>query len=188
MSLPYPEPLHPHVTLRMSRNRRRDTRPELLLRRLLHARGLRFRVDYPIRTDEIKVRPDVVFTRRRLAIFVDGCFWHGCPEHGNIPTRNQSYWVPKLERNRARDSLVTAALIRAGWVVLRVWEHEPVTAVAARILESLAAQGEPAKQFEAGDSAHRIVSATLVGRGDLEARVAADISGIGAARDDSRRH
>lgn len=121
----------------MSRNRRRDTKPELLLRRSLHARGLRYRVDYRIRVGEITVRPDIVFTRRRLAIFLDGCFWHCCPQHGNIPARNQSYWVPKLERNRARDRAVTTALEWAGWTVVRAWEHEPTAEVAARILELL---------------------------------------------------
>jgi len=118
-------------------NRRRDTKPELSLRRVLHARGLRFRVDYRIRAEEIVVRPDIVFTRPRVAVFVDGCFWHGCPQHGNIPTHNQLYWVPKLERNRVRDGVVTTALTRSGWTVIRAWEHEPATGVAARILELL---------------------------------------------------
>lgn len=137
MALPYPAPADNDVTLRMSRNRRRDTRPELLLRRRLHAEGLRFRVDYPVDTGEIRVRPDIVFTRRRLAVFVDGCFWHGCPQHGNVPARNQSYWVPKFERNRARDRVVTEGLIRAGWSVIRVWEHEPIPDVTETIIQLL---------------------------------------------------
>ncbi len=123
----------------MSRNRRRDTKPELLLRRLLHAHGLRYRVDYRIRVGEISVSPDIVFTRHRLAVFVDGCFWHSCPQHGNIPNRNQSYWVPKLERNRARDRAATAALEEGGWTVVRAWEHEPAADVAARLWELLKA-------------------------------------------------
>src|SRR4051794_4976178 len=102
----YPEPADAMVSARMARNRRRDTKPELRLRAALHARGLRFRVDYPVRTDALTVRPDVVFTRWRVAVFVDGCFWHGCPEHGTRPQRNAAYWGPKLQRNVARDRRV----------------------------------------------------------------------------------
>src|SRR4051794_11029082 len=108
----------------MSRNRRRDTGPERALRRLLHAQGLRFRVDFPVRLDGLTVRPDVVFPRWQVAVFVDGCFWHGCPEHGNVPTRNAEYWIPKLQRNVDRDRRSNAALRSAGWQVVRVWEHE----------------------------------------------------------------
>jgi DNA mismatch endonuclease (patch repair protein) len=133
----------------MSRNRRRDTKPELLLRRLLHAQGLRYRVDYRICVGDISVRPDIIFTRDRLAVFVDGCFWHSCPEHANIPTRNQSYWLPKLERNRARDRAVTAALEFGGWTVLRAWEHEPAADVASRVLGLLDAGRGSASNPEA---------------------------------------
>lgn len=72
------------------------------------------------------MRPDIVFTRRRIAVFVDGCFWHACPEHGRPPRRNEWYWTPKLQRNVDRDAEVTQALEAAGWHVLRVWEHVPV--------------------------------------------------------------
>lgn len=123
----------------MSRNRRRDTKPELLVRRLLHARGARYRVDFRITAGDIAVKPDIVFTRRRLAVFVDGCFWHCCPQHGNIPARNQSYWIPKLERNQMRDRAVTTVLEAAGWTVVRAWEHEPAAEVAARVWELLKA-------------------------------------------------
>lgn len=74
----------------------------------------------------MRVRPDIVFTRARIAVFVDGCFWHACPEHGRPPRNNEWYWTPKLERNVARDARVTEALESAGWRVIRVWEHEPV--------------------------------------------------------------
>jgi DNA mismatch endonuclease (patch repair protein) len=121
----------------MSRNRRRDTKPELLLRRVLHARGLRYRVDYPIKVGEVTVRPDVVFTRRQIAVFLDGCFWHGCPQHGNVPDRNRAYWLPKLARNLARDAAVTTALTQAGWAVVRAWEHESSEGIADRILALL---------------------------------------------------
>src|SRR5579875_1053580 len=96
-ALPYPSPTTPEVSARMRRNRRRDTRAELSLRGELHRRGMRFRVDLPLRLPGRVVRPDVVFTRARLAVFVDGCFWHCCAEHGNTPKMNTDYWRPKLE-------------------------------------------------------------------------------------------
>lgn len=117
----------------MRRNRRRDSRAELALRRELHRRGLRFRVDLPIRVPGRLVRPDVVFTRAYLAVFVDGCFWHCCPEHGNVPKANRPYWQPKLARNVARDRAVDSVLSTAGWRVLRSWEHEDPRAVADHV-------------------------------------------------------
>jgi DNA mismatch endonuclease (patch repair protein) len=119
----------------MSRNRRRDTGPELALRTILHARGARYRVDHPLRLGLLTVRPDIVFTRWRVAVFVDGCFWHGCPEHGNIPARNRDYWEPKLRRNQERDRRVDHALIQGGWHVLRAWEHEVGDSLADRVLD-----------------------------------------------------
>jgi DNA mismatch endonuclease (patch repair protein) len=113
-------------------NRSRDTRPELLIRRALHARGLRYRVDVRPQA-ELRTRADVVFTRRRIAVYIDGCFWHGCPAHGTQPKSNVDYWAPKLARNMERDAETTRALEERGWVVLRFWEHEPVDEVVARI-------------------------------------------------------
>jgi DNA mismatch endonuclease (patch repair protein) len=136
-ALPYPYPLDPAVTRRMRRNPRRDTGPELALRKLLHARGLRFRVDRPLRLDALTVRPDVSFPRWQVAVFVDGCFWHGCPEHGNVPLRNVDYWIPKLQRNAARDRRIDAELSKAGWRVIRAWEHEPPIAIANRVAVEL---------------------------------------------------
>jgi DNA mismatch endonuclease, patch repair protein len=122
----------------MQANRRADTAPELALRAALHAKGLRFRKDYPLSaTGPRRTRVDVVFTRARVAVFVDGCFWHGCPEHGLIPKANADYWVPKLERNRERDREVTEALRRDGWSVIRVWEHESVEVAAERIARAV---------------------------------------------------
>lgn len=121
----------------MRRNPRRDTKPELELRSELHRRGLRFRKDLPVRVPGRVVRPDVVFTRARLAVFLDGCFWHCCPQHGNVPKANGAYWQPKLERNVARDRAVDAALTDACWQVLRAWEHEQPSEVADRILAVL---------------------------------------------------
>lgn len=114
----------------MLSNERRDTTTELAVRRLLHARGLRYRVDYPPLTDQRRRRADIVFTRARIAVFIDGCFWHGCPEHATSPKRNVEYWGPKLAANRARDLDTNTRLEAAGWTVLRFWEHEDSRAVA----------------------------------------------------------
>lgn len=115
--------------------RRRDSVQERRVRSLLHRSGLRFRVDYPIRLDGFRpIRPDMVFTRRRVAIFMDGCFWHGCPEHGRRPAiRNAHYWDPKIAGNVERDHRHTAALEAADWVVLRFWEHDKPEDVARQI-------------------------------------------------------
>ena len=117
----------------MKRNPRRDTAPEIALRKELHARGLRFRKDMPLRLSDRTVRPDIVFPRIRVAVFVDGCFWHRCPAHGNVPRANSDYWGPKLDRNVVRDAAVNRALSEAGWTVVRGWEHEPATAIAGRV-------------------------------------------------------
>jgi DNA mismatch endonuclease (patch repair protein) len=118
----------------MQSNRRRDTSTERLMRSALHRRGLRFRVDRPIRVEGARpIRPDVVFSTARIAVFIDGCFWHGCPEHGTIPTTNRGYWLPKIEENRSRDRRHTSALEDGGWTVVRVWEHEDPAIVAERI-------------------------------------------------------
>lgn len=113
--------------------RRSDTKPEIRLRALLHRQGLRFRKDLRIDLGPVRVRPDVVFTRKRVAVFVDGCFWHLCPEHGRKPKVNDWYWGPKLQRTVERDRAATVALMSAGWAVIRVWEHEPVDEAADRI-------------------------------------------------------
>src|SRR5437763_1104846 len=100
----------------MRANRRRDTGPERALRSALHRLGLRFRVDLPIRPDGGRaVRPDVVFPARRVAVYVDGCFWHGCPQHGTQPVTNSAYWKPKIAENKERDQRVNAALAADGW-------------------------------------------------------------------------
>jgi DNA mismatch endonuclease, patch repair protein len=118
----------------MQGNRSRDTAPELAVRRAMHALGLRYRVDIrPLPT--LRRRADAVFTKARVAVFVDGCFWHGCPEHGRIPTSNRDYWEPKLARNVQRDRDTDERLIEAGWVVVRVFEHDDVGTAAARIAE-----------------------------------------------------
>lgn len=112
----------PGVARSMRSNRRRDTSPELAVRSILHAGGHRYRVDFAPGSNRRR-RADIVFTRRRLAVFIDGCFWHGCPEHGEVPQSNRDYWKPKLARNIARDIETTRMLESEGWRVLRIWEH-----------------------------------------------------------------
>jgi DNA mismatch endonuclease, patch repair protein len=131
MPLPYPQPTSSAVSAAMRGNRSLDSKPELALRSLLHRAGYRFRKHRVILTDDLRVRPDLVFVQQRVAIFVDGCFWHGCPQHGRKPRVNEAYWTPKLERNQVRDKRVDAALQKDGWAVIRIWEHDP-PAVALR--------------------------------------------------------
>jgi len=118
----------------MERQARRDTAPELAVRRALHAMGLRYRVDLsPL--PGLRSRADIVFTRQRVAAFVDGCFWHGCPDHGTLPKHNAAWWAEKIEANRRRDRRVDDTLRAAGWVVVRIWEHEDPVAAAERIAQ-----------------------------------------------------
>lgn len=113
----------PGVARSMRSNKRRDTGPEKAIRSLLHCAGYRYRVDHAPDPGNRRRRADIVFTRIKLAVFVDGCFWHGCPVHATIPVRNRSHWQPKLERNRERDIETTEALQDLGWTVVRIWEH-----------------------------------------------------------------
>lgn len=135
----YPYPSSTAVTAVMKGNRRTDTKPESQLRSELHRRGFRFRKDLPIDVGERRrPRPDIVFPRHRVAVFVDGCFWHRCPEHGRVPTGNNSeYWGQKLQRNQERDARDTQVLEQAGWTVLRVWEHVAVADAADRVSSAL---------------------------------------------------
>jgi len=114
----------------MIRQKRRDTAAELGLRRELFRRGLRYRVDYRVTG---RRRVDVAFTRRKVAVFVDGCFWHRCPIHGTLPKANGNWWRSKLEANERRDRLTDAELVSLGWLVIRVWEHEDPAEAADRI-------------------------------------------------------
>ncbi|HEY5359780.1 MAG TPA: very short patch repair endonuclease [Streptosporangiaceae bacterium] len=133
----YPHPSSPGRSANMRANRRTDTKPEMALRRALHRQGLRYRKDYRLDLDGARVRPDIAFTARRVAVFVDGCFWHVCPEHGTKPAANTWYWGPKLTRNVERDRAADAALAAAGWRVVRVWEHEPLDAAVAAVYAAL---------------------------------------------------
>ncbi|MEV0947227.1 DNA mismatch endonuclease Vsr [Rhodococcus sp. NPDC049939] len=126
----------PATSARMRAQRRRDTAPELLLRRELHRRGVRYFVDRaPVKG--IRRRADLVFPRRMVAVYVDGCFWHSCPQHATFPKNNAQWWADKLAGNVTRDRDTDARLEEAGWTVIRIWEHEnPVTA-ANRVQEVL---------------------------------------------------
>ncbi|MFI7038598.1 very short patch repair endonuclease [Microbispora rosea] len=107
----------------MQANRGRDTKPELALRRAVHALGLRYRVSIrPL--PSIRRTADIVFTRAKVAVFMDGCFWHGCPEHHTKSATNAEYWAEKVRRNRERDAETDRLLTEAGWSVIRIWEHE----------------------------------------------------------------
>lgn len=136
-----PKPKDEATRQRFRNQRRADTKPELALRRELHRRGLRYRVDHrPTRS--IRSRGDIVFTRAKVAVFVDGCFWHGCPEHSTAPKNNADWWQQKLDANKERDARNTAVLESEGWRVLRIWEHEDPREAAGRIERAL---GNPEK-------------------------------------------
>lgn len=135
----------------MAQQARRDTRPELVLRRELHARGLRYRVDRsPV--PGVRWRADLVFGPSKVAVFVDGCFWHGCPRHGVVPKNNSEWWRAKLEANSARDRRVERELEAAGWQWIRVWEHEDPSAAAALIAQAVEAR-RPVNRNVAGSGA-----------------------------------
>ncbi|WP_406087709.1 very short patch repair endonuclease [Kitasatospora purpeofusca] len=130
----------PSVATRMSRQASRDTAQELAVRRLLFRWGLRYRVNakvpgLPRRT------VDILFPGPKVAVFLDGCFWHGCPEHATSPKSNAEWWRTKLDRNVARDQDTTRHLAEDGWTVLRFWEHEPPTAIARTVCACLRPDG-----------------------------------------------
>lgn len=132
----------PGTRASMRSNRRRDTKPELAVRRLLHARGLRYRVDVPLDFDRRR-RADIAFPAVKLVVFIDGCFWHGCPVHYSIPATNKEFWSTKRTRNCERDKETTRRLTEEGWAVRRYWEHDDPAAVAEDILATyLALRGE----------------------------------------------
>jgi DNA mismatch endonuclease (patch repair protein) len=116
----------------MQSNKGRDTKPELAVRRLLHAAGLRYRVNYPVLP---RRTADVVFTKAHVVVFIDGCFWHGCAEHYQRPASHVAYWDAKVALNTARDVDTNERLAAAGWTVLRFWEHQTPAEIAAAIIQ-----------------------------------------------------
>ncbi|MEV7556170.1 very short patch repair endonuclease [Streptomyces sp. NPDC089795] len=128
-------PSSPSVSARMSRQARRNTSPELAVRRLLHAAGLRYRLQ--VKVPGMPRRTiDIAFPGAKVAVFLDGCFWHGCPEHATQPKSNAQWWREKLDKNMARDRETSELLAAAGWTVLRFWEHETPESVAARVIDA----------------------------------------------------
>lgn len=135
---PFPDGriVDPAIRARMSRQAARDTKPELALRRELHRRGLRYRVDAPL-PDMPRRRADLLFRPTRVAVFVDGCFWHCCPEHGVAPKNNSDWWESKLGRNVQRDRDTDRHLMKLGWTVLRFWEHEDMIHAAGLVEQAV---------------------------------------------------
>lgn len=126
-----------NARLTMRANRARDTKPELAVRRLLHARGRRYRVSYRPLLQDRRRSVDLAFTRKKIAVLIDGCYWHGCPEHFIMPKSNVDYWSAKITRNQERDAETTRLLQDAGWTVLRFWEHEDPADIAAAVERAL---------------------------------------------------
>lgn len=135
MEIPSPWPSNENARRTMLANKRKNTSPELAVRRRLHAAGLRYRVDFPADPTDRRRRADIVFTRSRVAVFIDGCFWHGCPMHFVPPKSNADYWGPKIAGNMKRDLLSSERLRNAGWQVLRFWEHEDPATVTRVIVD-----------------------------------------------------
>jgi DNA mismatch endonuclease (patch repair protein) len=126
-----------HARMTMRANRSRDTKPELAVRSELHRRGRRFRVAYRPLSDDRRRTVDIAFTRLKVAVHIDGCFWHGCDKHFVSPKTNPDYWQDKIARNQARDLDTDRKLKDAGWAVLRFWEHEDPLQIADSIEAAL---------------------------------------------------
>ncbi|MFJ2646370.1 very short patch repair endonuclease [Streptomyces sp. NPDC087420] len=137
------------VSSRMSRQARRDTEPEVAVRKLLHASGYRYRLN--VRVPDMPRRTvDITFSKAKVAVFLDGCFWHGCPKHATQPKANAEWWREKLDRNMARDLETTEHMTALGWTVLRFWEHEAAAAVAARVAATVSRTGTDATHRHEG--------------------------------------
>jgi DNA mismatch endonuclease, patch repair protein len=148
----YPRSSSPGRSANMRAIRRTDTKPEIVLRQALHKLGYRYRKDYRLDLETgRRVRPDIAFTARRVAIFVDGCFWHACPEHGRNPAVNDWYWSPKLRKNVERDRAADEMLAAAGWSVVRIWEHESLDAAVAAVVAAVGPRGPAVTEPESSN-------------------------------------
>jgi DNA mismatch endonuclease, patch repair protein len=135
----------PGVRASMRSNKGRDTKPERELRSAVHALGLRYRVSVrPLKN--VRRTADLAFTRDKVAVFLDGCFWHGCPNHHTVAATNAEFWATKVETNRARDRDTDRRLVEAGWAVVRVWEHEDACVAAERIRDVVVARRTAAER------------------------------------------
>lgn len=130
------EPSSLNASRTMRSNRATDSLSEVLVRRALYARGLRYRKNHRIGIS-VRTNADIVFSRARVAVFVDGCFWHACPAHGDLPVSNRDFWRAKFDRNRARDRRVNDSLRNEGWHVIRIWEHEDVAEAVLRVEQAV---------------------------------------------------
>jgi len=122
-----------------------STGPEMLVRRLLFAKGLRYRVQYPV-PGAPRRSIDIAFPGKKVAVFIDGCFWHGCSEHRNIPAHNRDWWQNKIDQNRLRDKDTNEKLRNAGWLVLRYWEHDPAEQIVAAVISAIIRKSELPKR------------------------------------------
>jgi len=186
----------PGVRRRMQLQRGRDTVPELALRRELHRRGRRYRVDVPI-VPGTRRRVDIVFGRARVAVFVDGCFWHGCPEHGQrAHDVNGWYWPEKIAGNRRRDADTDARLRAAGWAVVRVWEHDDpeqaATLIGYQVDRRLGGYGGPGQVIDASKVPGTAIStrrrASSGGRRAVRTRTAGSSTGVHSALAETSRY
>ncbi|WP_153456625.1 very short patch repair endonuclease [Streptomyces smaragdinus] len=138
------KPSSPSVSSRMSRQASRDTKPETAVRKILFAAGRRYRLN--VKVPGMSRRTiDIAFTRAKVAVFMDGCFWHGCPEHATQPKSNAAWWREKLDKNMTRDTETNAHLTAAGWTVLRFWEHEEPAEVAVKVAAAVDAKARKAR-------------------------------------------
>lgn len=135
--MPRVQPSSPEASRRMAKVRQKGTGAEIALRRELYRRGLRYRVDFEVLKKPRRVA-DIAFPGRMIAVFVDGCFWHGCPEHATWPKQNTDFWRQKIETNRARDADTNERLRNAGWTVLRFWGHVPPIDAADIVVQAVA--------------------------------------------------
>lgn len=124
------------VSRRMAATKGRDNTRELSLRSELHKQGLRFRVHYEVPGNRRR-KIDVAFPAKKVAIFLDGCFWHGCPVHGTVPLTNQDWWIAKIDANKRRDADTDRLLQLAGWTIIRIWEHTPLADACKHVIQAV---------------------------------------------------